>query len=210
MFPDVSHDGLKIVFSGVLGDDPNTEIYVVKSATGTDLAALTSCEGKASGCYNDYAAWSPDGKHIVYIHADDTVNDVAVNAQVWVMNADGSNQKALTSDAPIKDQVPNWSPDGKKIVYASGEGVAEGIWVMNSDGSDNHQLSGCLPADATPCAQGEDFGPVWSPDGTKIAFLRTFQNLGTEDRPIYVMNADGSDQHRVIADTILAAVPSWQ
>ena len=70
--------------------------------------------------------------------------------------------------------------------------------------------SGCLPADEVPCAAGEDFGPVWSPDGTRIAFLRTFQNLGTEDRPIFVMNADGSDQHRVIQDTILAAVPSWR
>jgi len=209
LFPDVSHDGQKIVFSGVQGDDPNTEIYVVKAATGTGLAALTSCAGMASGCYNDYAAWSPDDKHIVYIHADDTVNDVAVNAQVWVMNADGTDQHALTSDSPLKDQVPNWSPDGKSIVYASGEGVAEGIWIMKSDGSGQRQLSGCLPADELPCAEGQDFGPVWSPDGTKIAFLRSFQELGTEDRPIYVMNADGSDQHRVTEDVILAAVPSW-
>jgi Tol biopolymer transport system component len=209
LFPDASHDGKKVAFGGVQGDDTHNEVYVVDASTGDDLVALTSCDGLADGCYNDYPAWSPDDKHIVYIHADDMVNEVAVNAQVWVMNADGSNQKALTSDSPLKDQVPNWSPDGASIVYASGEGVAEGIWVMKSDGSGQHQLSGCLPADESPCPAGEDFGPVWSPDGTKIAFLRSFQELGTEDRPIYVMNADGSDQHRVTEDVILAAVPSW-
>jgi len=209
LFPDASHDGKTVVFAGVQGEDEHNEIYVVDAATGEGLIALTSCDGKADGCYNDYPAWSPDGKHIVYIHADDVVNDAAVNSQVWVMNADGSNKKQLTSDDPIKDQVPNWSPDGTNIVYASGEGVAEGIWVMKSDGSGQQQLSGCLPADALPCAAGQDFGPVWSPDGTKIAFLRSFQELGTEDRPIYVMNADGSDQHRVTEEVILAAVPSW-
>ena len=213
LFPDESHDGKKIVFGGVEGDDPNTEIYVVDATTGAGLVALASCAGRAEGCANDYPSWSPDGKQIVFIHQDDYVNEVGVNQQVWVMNADGSKQHPLTSSSPQKDQLPNWSPDGKSIVYASfssADATNEGIWVMKSDGSGQQQLSGCLPGEASPCAAGADFGPVWSPDGTSIAFLRSFIDLGTNDRPIYVMNADGSDQHRVIEDTILAAVPSWQ
>ncbi len=210
LFPDASHDGRKIAFGGVQGDDTHNEIYVVDASTGQDLVALTSCDGLATGCYNDYPAWSPDDKQIVYIHADDNANDVLVNEQVWVMNADGSNQHPLTSGDAPKDQVPNWSPDGKSIVYSSGSLSNDGIWVMKTDGSANHQLSGCQSADASPCAAGDDFGPVWSPDGTRIAFVRSFLDVGSEDRPIYVMNADGTDQHRVIEATILAAVPSWQ
>ena len=51
---------------------------------------------------------------------------------------------------------------------------------------------------------------AWSPDGTKIAFLRDFEALGITDRPVYVMNADGSHQHRVTAAPALHAVPAWQ
>ena len=211
LFPDISPDGKKIAFAGTEGADPRTEVYVVDAATGTDLVALTSCANLKPGCSNDYPAWSPDGSLIVYIHADDfNADETPVNAQVWVMNADGSNQRQLTTDSPAKDQVPSWSPDGAWITYASGEGVAEGIWVMAADGSSNHQLTGCRPGDPTPCATGSDFGPVWSPDGTRIAFLRSFMELGTNDRPVFVMNADGSDQHRLTAGTILQAVPAWQ
>jgi Tol biopolymer transport system component len=211
LFPDFSRDGKKVAFGGVQGDDPNTEIYAVDATTGEGLVALTSCAGLAHGCSNDYPAWSPDGRSIVFIHTDDfDASENPVNAQVWVMNADGSNKRALTTDTPMKDQVPDWSPDGSLIAYASGAADSEGIWVMNADGSKPHQVSGCLPSEAAPCKAGNDFGPAWSPDGTGIAFLRAFQAVGKADRPIFTMDADGSHQVRVSQETILAAVPAWQ
>jgi Tol biopolymer transport system component len=208
LFPDFSRDGRKIAFGGTVGDDPNNEIYVVDAVTGEGLVALTTCAALASGCYNDYPAWSPDGRLILYVHADDfDADENPVNEQVWVMNANGTNQHPLTSDAPNKDQVPDWSPDGTKIAYASGP---SGIWVMDADGANQHQLTGCGAGDPSPCATGDDFGPVWSPDGTQIAFLRAFAALGTNDRPVFLMNADGTNQHRLIDGPMLQAVPAWQ
>jgi Tol biopolymer transport system component len=212
LFPDFSPNGKQIAFGGVVGADAHTEVYVVDATTGKDLVALTSCKGKAPGCSNDYPAWSPDGKLIVFIHTDDfNADETPVNEQVWIMKSDGSDQHALTTGAAPKDQVPSWSPDGKHIVYSSGVADSEGIWVMAADGSGQVQLSGCSPAEASPCAAGDDFGPVWSPDGTRIAFLRAFGAVGANDRPVYVMNADGTNQQRLAAASpTLQTVPAWQ
>jgi Tol biopolymer transport system component len=208
IFPDFSPDGSKIAFHGSVGADPSDEIYVVDASTGGDLTKLTVCPGVDSFCLNDYPAWSPDGSQIAFVHAEQVDADGnPLDLQVWVMDADGGHKQQLTFDSPSKDQVPDWSPDGSKIAYGSG---ASGIWVMNADGSGQHQLSGCGPADPSPCPTGDDFGPAWSPDGTKIAFLRAFQGLGINSRPVFVMNADGSDQHQLIPGTGLDAVPSWQ
>jgi Tol biopolymer transport system component len=211
LFPDFSPNGKKVAFGGVIGKDSHTEVYVVDATAGEHLAALTSCANAADGCSNDFPAWSPNGKQIVFIHTDDfNADETPVNEQVWIMDADGGNQRALTSGAAPKDQLPSWSPDGKFIVYTSGLADSEGIWVMAADGSAQSQLSGCPPAAPSPCSDGDDFGPVWSPDGTRIAFLRAFQAVGANDRPVYVMNADGSDQHRLVQGQTLQTVPAWQ
>jgi TolB protein len=210
-FPDYSPDGSKIAFVGQLGTDPSDQVYVVNASNGGGLTQLTDCPVVDGFCLNDFPVWSPDGKKIAYVHGERFDADGnALDEQVWVMDANGANKHQLSSDDRPKDQVPDWSPDGTRIAYASG-GFGDGqIWVMNANGSNQHQLTGCAPADPLPCAIGDDFGTAWSPDGTKIAFLRSFQALGTSNRPVYVMNADGTGQHQVTPGTRLAAVPTWQ
>jgi TolB protein len=207
-FPDVSPDGTKIAFSGNEGSDASLEIYVVDAKTGSGLKALTSCAGGKPGCANIYPSWSPDGKKLVYTHQDDgdPQGGFGENEQIWVMNADGTHAHALTTGSTPKHQRPDWSPDGKLIAYASGQVGSEGIWVMHADGSKSTQLTGCKPGDPSPCAT-DDWGPTWSPDGSQIAFLRA---ISRTDRPIYIMNADGSGQHRLSPAAIVAGVPTWQ
>jgi Tol biopolymer transport system component len=68
---------------------------------------------------------------------------------------------------------------------------------MNADGSNPVQLTS---------GPGDDFTTAWSPDGQKIAFLR---NFGNGDRSVWTMNADGSDQHRLMAIPLTEYAPTW-
>lgn len=188
IFPDYSPDASRIVFSGTAAaTDVNQNVYLI-NADGTGLNQLTVAGN------NQYATFSPDGKRIAFI------SDRTGVEQVWVMNADGSNQTQISHSGVTEDQVPDWSPDGKKIAFAQGSIAGGGggrIWVMNADGSNPVQLTS---------GPGDDFGTAWSPDGQRIAFVRNFAN---GDRSVWTMNADGSDQQRVMPIPLTEYVPTW-
>jgi Tol biopolymer transport system component len=112
------------------------------------------------------------------------------------MDANGANPTQLTTDLNTHGQLPDWIPDGSKIAYQDVIGGFGRILVMNADGSNPTQLT---------FGPGDDFGAAWSPDGRQIAFVR---NFGNGNRPIYLMNADGTDQLRSSAAAVSS--PGWQ
>ena len=78
--------------------------------------------------------WSPDGKRIAFSSNRDG------NLEIYVMNADGSQQTRLTNNSSF-DDYPAWSPDGKRIAFTSYRDRKYEIYVMNADGSGMRQLT---------------------------------------------------------------------
>ena len=68
----------------------------------------------SEGFENTLAAWSPDGESIAEVRRD---LSIIRGDQIWVMNADGSDARALTNDTDALHGSLNWSPDGKYVLY---------------------------------------------------------------------------------------------
>ncbi|MFJ9038895.1 amidohydrolase family protein [Streptomyces sp. NPDC102406] len=97
---------------------------------------------------------------------------------LWLLDADGGAPRRLT-DGPWDDRGPAWSPDGTRVAFASergGDPVTGSpyrIWVVDVRDGGLRRLTG-VPGQSGPGQGGawEDFDPTWSPDGTRVLFVR--------------------------------------
>jgi Tol biopolymer transport system component len=154
-------------------------------------------------------AFSPDGTRIVF--------DDFLSGAYGIMTADpeGGNVVRLTDG--VNDSWAAWSPDGSKILFSSTSydasigpcepgfphefGCPTDIYVMDADGSNVTRLT----EDPRP-----EFMPVWSPDGSRIAFVREADPVPAAFDAIFTMDPDGTDVRQVSsADGGSDFWPSW-
>jgi len=166
------------------------DFYTV-NRDGSDLQRLTNYN-----VYTTEGVLSPDGKTIVFTSLKDGDLDI------YTMNVDGSNVRQLTR-TPGYDGGAWWSPDGARIVYRAHhpqdttemrqyrELLAQGLirpskvelFVMDADGSNQRQVT---------ALGGANFGPSWSPDGTKLIFSSNFVAPRSGNFELYLVDASES------------------
>jgi len=120
---------------------------------------------------------------------------------IWVMNADGTDQTNLTNTPAISERGPIWSPDSTRIAYVVSDNIFSSVWVMNSDGTGQSRIS---------TFTGDEFGPTWSADGTKIALVRTVPGISiTSQFDIFVVALDGSSDVNITNSDFDELEPAW-
>jgi Tol biopolymer transport system component len=186
------------IYFRVAGPDGNAQVDAIHP----DGADLHVAFPEGSPLTNGHLAWAADGSRVAF--------DAYYGDRVGISTADPSGASVTPLTSAVNDTWPSWSPDGKKIAFASTrydpsiEACPTGvdlrcqtdIYVMNSDGSDVTRLT----SDPAP-----EWNPVWSPDGAQIAFVR-----GESETEVFVMQADGSDVRQVTTtEGGSGFTPSW-
>ncbi len=133
-------------------------------------------------------SWSPDGSQIAF--SSNREYEGEGGQYIYVMDADGNNVRQLSPDNG--SDWSNWSYDGSMIAYA----YQDDIFIIVADGSGES-----INLTDSPEKESQ---PVWSPDGSQIAFL-----IGEEgQKDIAVMNADGSNMHKISDDGMVFSI-AW-
>jgi Tol biopolymer transport system component len=199
--PRWSPDGSQIVFTSfkdggatATTDKFTTDLFVV-NADGSNRLHLTSTPRSDENS----AAWSPDGKKILYGKRDYSDAGTRIGSGgLFVINADGSGSAAFVLSNPdFGPGAAAWSPDGKRIAIAAAYNKHRDFFtqtvvlVANVDGSNERVL--------TPLTSDLLFNyPAWSPDGTKILFTMvdfadTWGRVGgATEYDIGTVNVDGT------------------
>jgi Tol biopolymer transport system component len=194
-----SPDGTRIAFAS--DRDGELSIYVM-DGDGSNVTRVTTTPLAFS------PSWSPDGSKLAFegIRPFQSAN----NADIWIVNEDGSGLTNLTQSDDSWEEYPAWSPDGSKLVFDASDGADTEIFVMNVDGSNRLQLTDNFDAFRPP----GDYLPSWSPDGSKIAFVSERDTVldpftSALSPELYTMNADGSAQTRITTNVFLDNEPAW-
>ena len=188
----LSPDGEQFAFLGCPGSiafdcvptEEDLDVWAV-NWDGSNLRNLT--EGSAA---NDaHPSWSPNREKIVFD------SDRSGIPQLYIMNADGGNPRAITDDS-LRNTEPKWSPDGKWIAYHCSQGIDNRICVVSPDGEP-----------AGEAIAGTE--PVWSPPNLESGLRLAFHCFEGAQSDICTVRPDGSDLVNLMNSPSDEHSPAW-
>jgi TolB protein len=221
-----SPDGNQIVYDSWFAGHREFDLWVM-NADGTGKRQLTT-----SPLRDVLPAWSPDGRWIAFTRK----RPQSLAEDIWLIRPDGTGERRLAREG----SSPAWSPNSRRLVYSSrgdlyavaldgrhrqrltngkaDDGPSAGSWSRDgrkilftrwpSGGSGDIYVlnvrSGAVRR--LTSARGDDTDASWSPDGERIVFGSTRDT----NREVYVMSADGSNQHNISRNAAEDFADTWQ
>lgn len=195
-FPDFAPDGSFIAFERC---GETCRIFTVRPDGSRLRQVGPGCRGgrlppRCSDIF--YPAISPDGRRIAFGHAFGRIrNDQIDHVGIYVMRRDGSRVRrvSLPRKRAAEDGEPQWSPDGRQIVFTRFNFTArprnrQALFVVNADGSGRRRIT------AWSLRAGD--GPDWSPDGSRILF-RAPADQDFLNSNFFTIRPDGTDLQQV-------------
>jgi TolB protein len=182
-------DGSKILFLRQVrrGDDYDGHMDVcVVNADGSGSLRLNP-PGVTSGFIDaplpTSTSWSPDGRRVAFTAAKSTAGSFwDADRAVFVVDVDGKHAHRITPWGNTYSAI--WSPDGQWIAFSMENPVSQDLFVVHPDGTG-------LQAVTSNTDGLFSFGPAWSPDSTKLLFVRGPDEFDTTD--LWTVDVDGSD-----------------
>jgi len=182
--PAFSPDGNQVAFVWNGASRDNYDIYVKIIGAETPLR-LTSDPAQ-----NFHPVWSPDSRFIAFLRFSETDRGIYMLPAIG-----GAARKIFTPTGKIEwDRGSlSWSPDGKRLIFPDGKSASSPsqIFSLALDSLQAHSIT-------TPPEHWDgDTNPVFSPDGSRVAFVRAIE---AAIRDVYIMDADGADVRRLTFD----------
>lgn len=184
-------DGSEIVFSTMMGESGDSaNLWRIPAAGGTPKRM------EAVGQRAITPVASLQGNRLAFVQ-------VLLDINIWRRRipeaTTGKAAPARVISSTYGDGCPQYSPDGKRIVFCSNRSGAVQIWVCEADGASPRQLT---DLDHHYSDTGT---PRWSPDGREIAF----DSVEGGNRDIYVISAEGGRPRRLTTEVAEDMNPSW-
>jgi len=185
---EIAEEGKSIVFEGKLYDVKSERFILGKRYQPEKKALRLAAHRMADEIMKLY------GERPVFTSKIAFVSNRDGNDEIYMMDYDGEGQTRITFNR-IKDYMPGWAPDQRRIVYTTYKRSNPDLVILSLYEGKSTTVAG----------RGTNFSGAFSPDGKKLAFCSTMDG----NAEIYTADAEGKSVRRLTFNSAIETAPSW-